>query len=395
MERSFLRFPRGVFRSIVDQILLFRRGLYVAVDDLRKRVRVHAACLEIPGERPRELRTDEQHVALRHRPLGGLAVRFQRLEAEDLSCVLYAAAERIVHVRFHVFGIAVYEIVHGLVILLGRVHIVPHAERRVALILPAGELVRKIFNSGEHRVFRAGQSHHGRIAEKVSRLSFKVAEHIQIPERAPLLRKGRRYLRRDVLLNGGNGGVSGCFVLGVDKGVRKLRVDLISLGVLTLRLLAAAVVQLFHVLLHDIKLTVRCEVLYDARRLQTLRGVRAEKLIVGKDIQRELRVAGLYCLVVEDSAGCEKIVARFSTSYRFRPASQHGIVSVLLDAGACRSHSVGVGFRDIPIPSVFDILVYGLFNSVWRNGSVAHRLNSLRKARRCVRTCRRAVRILR
>lgn len=42
------------------------------------------------------------------------------------------------------------------------------------------------------------------------------------------------------------------------------------------------------------------------------------------------------------------------------------------------------GYTDIP--SVFDILVYGLFNSVRRNGSVAHRLDGLRKARRCVRT---------
>lgn len=37
------------------------------------------------------------------------------------------------------------------------------------------------------------------------------------------------------------------------------------------------------------------------------------------------------------------------------------------------------GYTDIP--SVFDILVYGLFNSVRRNGSVAHRLDGLRKAR--------------
>ena len=37
------------------------------------------------------------------------------------------------------------------------------------------------------------------------------------------------------------------------------------------------------------------------------------------------------------------------------------------------------GYTDIP--SVFDILVYGLFNSVRRNGNVAHRLDGLRKAR--------------
>ena len=45
-----------------------------------------------------------------------------------------------------------------------------------------------------------------------------------------------------------------------------------------------------------------------------------------------------------------------------------------VDASARGSHRVGVGFRDVPIPSVFDILVYGLFNGVRRNGSVAHRL---------------------
>lgn len=32
-------------------------------------------------------------------------------------------------------------------------------------------------------------------------------------------------------------------------------------------------------------------------------------------------------------------------------------------------------------PPVFDILIYGLFNSVRRNTSVAHRLDGLRKAR--------------
>ena len=52
-----------------------------------------------------------------------------------------------------------------------------------------------------------------------------------------------------------------------------------------------------------------------------------------------------------------------------------------VDASARGSHRVSVGFRDIPIHSVFDILVYGLFNSVRRNGSVAHRLDGLRKAR--------------
>lgn len=52
-----------------------------------------------------------------------------------------------------------------------------------------------------------------------------------------------------------------------------------------------------------------------------------------------------------------------------------------VDASARGSHRVGVGFWDIPIPSVFDILVYGLFNSVRRNGSVAHRLDGLRKVR--------------
>lgn len=45
------------------------------------------------------------------------------------------------------------------------------------------------------------------------------------------------------------------------------------------------------------------------------------------------------------------------------------------------SHRVGVGFRDVPIPSVFGIIVYGLFNSVRRNGSVTHRLDGLQKAR--------------
>lgn len=45
------------------------------------------------------------------------------------------------------------------------------------------------------------------------------------------------------------------------------------------------------------------------------------------------------------------------------------------------SHRVGVGFRDIPMPSVFDILVYGLLHRVRSNGSVAHRLDGLRKAR--------------
>ncbi len=45
------------------------------------------------------------------------------------------------------------------------------------------------------------------------------------------------------------------------------------------------------------------------------------------------------------------------------------------------SHRAGVGFRDVPIPSVFGIIVYGLFNSVRRNGSVTHRLDGLQKAR--------------
>lgn len=45
------------------------------------------------------------------------------------------------------------------------------------------------------------------------------------------------------------------------------------------------------------------------------------------------------------------------------------------------SHRVGVGFRDIPIPSVFGIIVYSLFHRVRRNGSVTHRLDGLQKAR--------------
>ena len=43
-----------------------------------------------------------------------------------------------------------------------------------------------------------------------------------------------------------------------------------------------------------------------------------------------------------------------------------------------RRHALDSG---ILIPLVFDILVYGLFNSVRRNGSVAHRLGGLQKAR--------------
>ena len=45
------------------------------------------------------------------------------------------------------------------------------------------------------------------------------------------------------------------------------------------------------------------------------------------------------------------------------------------------SHRVGVGFRDVPIPSVFGIIVYSLFHRVRRNGSVTHRLDGLQKAR--------------
>lgn len=45
------------------------------------------------------------------------------------------------------------------------------------------------------------------------------------------------------------------------------------------------------------------------------------------------------------------------------------------------SHRVGVGFRDVPIPSVFGIIVYSLFHRVRRNGSVTHRLGGLQKAR--------------
>lgn len=48
---------------------------------------------------------------------------------------------------------------------------------------------------------------------------------------------------------------------------------------------------------------------------------------------------------------------------------------------ACGSHRVGVGFRDVPIPSVFGIIVYSLFHRVRRNGSVTHRLDGLQKAR--------------
>lgn len=50
-------------------------------------------------------------------------------------------------------------------------------------------------------------------------------------------------------------------------------------------------------------------------------------------------------------------------------------------ASARGSHRVGVGFRDVPIPSVFGIIVYSLFHRVRRNGSVTHRLGSLQKAR--------------
>lgn len=46
------------------------------------------------------------------------------------------------------------------------------------------------------------------------------------------------------------------------------------------------------------------------------------------------------------------------------------------------SHRVGVGFRDVPIPSVFGIIVYSLFHRVRRNGSVAHRLGGLQKKAR-------------
>ena len=52
-----------------------------------------------------------------------------------------------------------------------------------------------------------------------------------------------------------------------------------------------------------------------------------------------------------------------------------------VDASARGSHRVSVGFRDMPIPSVFGIIVYSLFHRVRRNGSVTHRLDGLQKAR--------------
>ena len=180
--------------------------------------RRHIVCFQIPGKRAGIGRPDEGFIAkifIVHEPVGCLAIRFKQPAFEHSLLFFYALVKGVGRWILHAeLCVSKSLLPHILKIRSGRsFQVLPNDGRPGSVDLPTARLTGNRLHPGSDRVVCHVDKFHTDVSGKVANLRFEVSKHIDIPEGGPLIKKCRRDLICDILLDGIQGGIPGriCF----------------------------------------------------------------------------------------------------------------------------------------------------------------------------------------